>query len=78
MIELNISCPNVKEGGMYFVMTSSAARELVRQVRTITRLPLIIKLSPNSDDIVKIAQCCEEEGADGLSLVNTLRQWLLI
>ena len=73
MIELNISCPNVKEGGMHFGMTPSAARELVRQVRIITRLPLIIKLSPNADDIVKVAQCCEEEGADGLSLVNTFK-----
>ena len=73
MIELNISCPNVKEGGIYFGMTSSAARELVKEVRGITRLPLVIKLSPNADDIVKIAQCCEEEGADGLSLVNTFK-----
>ncbi len=73
MIELNISCPNVKEGGMHFGMTSSTARELVRQVRNTTNLPLIIKLSPNADDIVKIAQCCEEEGADGLSLVNTFK-----
>lgn len=73
MIELNISCPNVKEGGMHFGMTPSVARELVRQVRIITRLPLIIKLSPNADDIVKVAQCCEEEGADGLSLVNTFK-----
>ena len=73
MIELNISCPNVKEGGMHFGMTPSAARKLVRQVRIITRLPLIIKLSPNADDIVKVAQCCEEEGADGLSLVNTFK-----
>ena len=73
MIELNISCPNIKEGGMYFGMTSSAARELVKEVRGITRLPLVIKLSPNADDIVKIAQCCEEEGADGLSLVNTFK-----
>ena len=73
MIELNISCPNVKEGGMYFGLTPYAARELVKRVRGITRLPLIIKLSPNAYDIVKIAQCCEEEGADGLSLVNTFK-----
>ena len=73
MIELNISCPNVKEGGMHFGMTSSAARELVRQVRIATKLPLVIKLSPNADDIVEVAQCCEEEGADGLSLVNTFK-----
>ena len=73
MIELNISCPNVKEGGMHFGMTSSAARELVRQVRIATKLPLVIKLSPNADNIVEVAQCCEEEGADGLSLVNTFK-----
>ena len=73
MVELNISCPNVKEGGMYFGMTSSTARGLVRQARAVTNLPLIIKLSPNADDIVKVAQCCEEEGADGLSLVNTFK-----
>ena len=73
IIELNISCPNVKKGGMLFGITSSAARELVRQVRSVTKLPLIVKLSPNADDIVKIAQCCEEEGADGLSLVNTFK-----
>ena len=73
MIELNISCPNVKEGGMLFGITSSTARELVRQVRSVNKLPLIVKLSPNADDIVKIAQCCEEEGADGLSLVNTFK-----
>ncbi len=71
IIELNISCPNIKGGGMLFGMTSYAARELVRQVRKITSLPLVIKLTPNADNIVKIAQCCEEEGADGLSLVNT-------
>jgi dihydroorotate dehydrogenase (NAD+) catalytic subunit len=45
----------------------------VRQVRSVNKLPLIVKLSPNADDIVKIAQCCEEEGADGLSLVNTFK-----
>jgi len=77
MLELNISCPNVKEGGMYFGMTSSTARVLVRQVRAVTNLPLIVKLSPNGDDIVQIAQCCEEEGADGLSLVNTFKAMVI-
>ncbi|HPK87466.1 MAG TPA: dihydroorotate dehydrogenase [Atribacterota bacterium] len=71
MIELNISCPNVKGGGMSFGMTGQAARELVRQVRGLTLLPLVVKLTPNADNIVKVAQCCAEEGADGLSLVNT-------
>ncbi len=73
MVELNISCPNVKEGGMHFGMTSSTARILTRQVRNVTKLPLVIKLSPNADDIVKIAQACEDEGADGLSLINTFK-----
>jgi len=71
MIELNISCPNIKGGGMSFGMTGQAARELVRQVRGLTLLPLVVKLTPNADNIVKVAQCCAEEGADGLSLVNT-------
>lgn len=71
IIELNISCPNVKGGGMSFGMTGQAARELVRQVRGLTLLPLVVKLTPNADNIVKVAQCCAEEGADGLSLVNT-------
>jgi len=71
MIELNISCPNIKGGGMSFGMTGQAARELVRQVRGLTLLPLVVKLTPNADNIVKVAQCCVEEGADGLSLVNT-------
>lgn len=71
MIELNISCPNIKGGGMSFGMTGQAARELVRQVRGLTLLPLMVKLTPNADNIVKVAQCCAEEGADGLSLVNT-------
>lgn len=71
MIELNISCPNVKGGGMFFGMTSHTARELVRQVRGLTQLPLAVKLTPNADDIVRVAQGCAEEGADGLSLVNT-------
>ena len=56
---------------MSFGMTGQAARELVRQVRGLTLLPLVVKLTPNADNIVKVAQCCAEEGADGLSLVNT-------
>ncbi len=73
LIELNISCPNVQEGGLLFGMTSQTARELVREVRKVTKLPLMVKLSPNTDDIVKVAQSCEEEGADGLSLINTFK-----
>ncbi len=73
LIELNISCPNVQEGGLLFGMTSQTARELVREVRKATKLPLMVKLSPNADDLVKVAQSCEEEGADGLSLINTFK-----
>jgi len=73
IIELNISCPNVKEGGLLFGINSKTASQIVRKVRGITKLPLVIKLSPNAENIVRIAQCCEEEGADGLSLVNTFK-----
>lgn len=71
ILELNISCPNVKEGGMNFGVKTDAARELVREIRKICRHPLIIKLSPNAEDIVSLARMCEEEGADGISLTNT-------
>ena len=70
MIELNISCPNVKAGGMAFGIKNEVAREVVRKV---TDLPLIVKLSPNAEDIVGMAKVCEEEGADGISLVNTFK-----
>ena len=73
IIELNISCPNVKAGGMAFGIKNEIAREVVREVRNITKLPLIIKLSPNAEDIIGMAKVCEEEGADGISLVNTLK-----
>ncbi|GAA0222939.1 dihydroorotate dehydrogenase [Metaclostridioides mangenotii] len=73
IIELNISCPNVKAGGMAFGIKNEVAREVVREVRNITKLPLIIKLSPNAKDIVGMAKVCEEEGADGISLVNTFK-----
>ncbi len=73
IIELNISCPNVKEGGLLFGLTAESARKVVRQVRQITDLPLMVKLSPNAENIIRVAQCCEEEGADGLSLVNTFK-----
>ncbi|KPU26402.1 diguanylate cyclase [Caloranaerobacter sp. TR13] len=73
MIELNISCPNVKEGGMAFGIKEESARKTVREIRKVTRLPLIVKLSPNAEDIVRIAKVCEEEGADGISLVNTFK-----
>ncbi|MBS4535887.1 dihydroorotate dehydrogenase [Clostridium sp. D2Q-14] len=73
MIELNISCPNVKEGGMAFGIKTKTARKIVKEIRQITNIPLIIKLSPNAEDIVAIARACEEEGADGISLINTFK-----
>jgi len=73
IIELNISCPNVAAGGMAFGIKTSDARQIVRKARNATKLPLIVKLSPNAEDIVAIARVCEEEGADGISLVNTFK-----
>ena len=73
MIELNISCPNVKAGGMAFGIKNEVARDVVRAVRKATDLPLVVKLSPNAEDIVGMAKVCEEEGADGISLVNTFK-----
>lgn len=73
MIELNISCPNVKAGGMAFGIKNEVAREIVRAVRAVIELPLVVKLSPNAEDIVGMAKVCEEEGADGVSLVNTFK-----
>ena len=73
IVELNISCPNVKHGGMAFGIKSEVAREVVRSVRKATKKPLIVKLSPNAEDIVEMARVCEEEGADGISLVNTFK-----
>lgn len=73
IIELNISCPNVKAGGMAFGIKNEVAREVVRAVRSKTNLPLVVKLSPNAEDIVGMAKACEEEGADGISLVNTFK-----
>lgn len=70
-LELNISCPNVKEGGMNFGIKTESARNVVRQVRARCRHRLVVKLSPNAEDIVALAKMCEEEGADGVSLVNT-------
>jgi len=71
IIELNISCPNVKEGGMNFGIKTEVARKLVKAVRNLCEHKLVIKLSPNAEDIVELAEMCEEEGADGVSLVNT-------
>lgn len=71
MIELNISCPNVKSGGMAFGIKTCVAKDVVKKVRDVTDKQLIVKLSPNANDIVEMAKACEEVGADALSLVNT-------
>ncbi len=71
-LEVNISCPNVHGGGMSFGTDPSAAAEVVRTVRKVTDKPVIVKLTPNVTDIVSIARACEEAGADGISLINTL------
>ncbi len=71
-IELNISCPNVKMGGMLFGTNPVSAREVIRAVRPVYSKVMIVKLSPNVTDIVEFAQIAEEEGADSVSLVNTL------
>ena len=70
--EINISCPNVHGGGMSFGTNPQSAAEVVRAVKAVTNKPVIIKLSPNVTDIVKIAKACEDAGADGISLINTL------
>ncbi|MBQ1272927.1 MAG: dihydroorotate dehydrogenase [Clostridia bacterium] len=71
-LEVNISCPNVHGGGMSFGTSPEAAAEVTRAVKAVTTKPVIIKLSPNVTDIVAIAKACEEAGADGISLINTL------
>ena len=71
-IEVNVSCPNVHGGGMSFGTSPEAAAEVTRAVKSVTTKPVIIKLSPNVTDIVAIAKACEEAGADGISLINTL------
>ena len=70
--EVNISCPNVHGGGMSFGTSPAAAAEVTAAVRKVTKKPLIVKLSPNVTDIVSIAKACEDAGADGISLINTL------
>jgi len=71
-LEVNISCPNVHGGGMSFGTDPRAAAEVTRAVKACTKKPVILKLSPNVTDIVSIAKACEDTGADGISLVNTL------
>lgn len=71
-LEVNVSCPNVHGGGMSFGTQPEAAAEVTRAVKAVTTKPMIIKLSPNVTDIVSIAKACEEAGADGISLINTM------
>jgi len=72
MLELNISCPNVKEGGVAFGIDPHMAELVTREVKKVARQPLIVKLSPNVTDITEIARAVEAGGADGISLINTL------
>lgn len=71
-LEVNISCPNVHGGGMSFGTDPKAAAEVTKAVKRVTTKPVIIKLTPNVTDITEIARACESEGADGISLINTL------
>ena len=71
-LEVNVSCPNVHGGGMSFGTDPEAAAEVTRAVKSVTKKPVILKLSPNVTDIVAIAKACEKAGADGISLINTL------
>ena len=71
-LEVNVSCPNVHGGGMSFGTQPDAAAEVTKAVKRVTTKPVIIKLSPNVTDIVSIAKACEDAGADGISLINTL------
>ncbi|MDD4076221.1 MAG: dihydroorotate dehydrogenase [Eubacteriales bacterium] len=71
ILELNISCPNLKAGGMAFGMRAETAADITAKVKAVTHFPLFVKLTPNAGDIVCVARACEDAGADGLSLVNT-------
>ena len=72
ILEINISCPNVQHGGMAFGTSPEAAADITRAVKAVATKPVYMKLSPNVTDITAIARACEEAGADGLSLINTL------
>jgi len=73
MIELNISCPNVKHGGMAFGIKSEVAYDVVKKIKDMSKKPIMVKLSPNAEDIVAMAVKCQEAGADSISLINTLK-----
>lgn len=72
ILEVNVSCPNVHHGGMSFGTSPEAAAEVTQAVKAVTKKPVFIKLSPNVTDIASIAKACEDAGADGISLINTL------
>lgn len=72
IIEVNVSCPNVHNGGMAYGVLPESAAEVTRAVKAVTTKPVYIKLSPNVTDIVEIAKACEDAGADGISLINTM------
>lgn len=72
ILEVNVSCPNVQHGGMSFGTDPQMAAEVTRRVKAVTKKPVYIKLSPNVTDIVSVAKACEEAGADGISMINTL------
>lgn len=72
IIEVNVSCPNVHNGGMAFGTSADSAAEVTRAVKAVTTKPVFIKLSPNVTDIVSIARACQDAGADGITLINTL------
>lgn len=71
-LELNVSCPNVSKGGMAFGLEAGPLIEVVKNVRKVTKKKLIVKLSPNARDMVEVARACQEAGADGVSLINTI------
>lgn len=72
LLEVNVSCPNVHNGGMSFGTSPESAAQITRAVKDVTKKPVYIKLSPNVTDIVSIAKACEDAGADGISLINTM------
>ena len=72
IIEVNVSCPNVHGGGMSFGTDPKSAAEVTREVKKVSERPVFVKLSPNVTDIVAVAKACEEAGADGICLINTL------
>ena len=74
MLEINISCPNVKEGGIAFGQVSCSVEEITKEVKKIAKQPIIMKLSPNVTDITEIAKAAEAGGADAISLINTLTE----